>query len=209
MSSEVLAHFNPFLPLQLACDASPYGVGAVLSHVLPGGEERPIAFASRTLKSDTESNYAQLEREALSIVFGDRKFHQYLYGRRFTILTDHRPLTNNLGPHTGIPSHAASRLGMGMLGHADIGRQTPCNGLSRLPLPVTKPESNTVDIFYFREVEKAPVSAVQVKKETRNDPELSAVMDIIVKGRPAGDDANLKPSHGRRWELSVQSGCLL
>ena len=120
MSSEVLAHFNPSLPLQLACDTSPYGVGAVLSHVLPGGEERPIAFASRTLKSDTESNYAQLEREALSIVFGDRKFHQYLYGRRFTILTDHRPLTNNLGPHTGIPSHAASRLGMGMLGHVVV-----------------------------------------------------------------------------------------
>ncbi|KAJ8356525.1 hypothetical protein SKAU_G00193190 [Synaphobranchus kaupii] len=86
-----------------------------------------------------------------------------------------------------------------------------CNadGLSRLPLPVTKPESNTVDIYYFREVEKAPVSAAQVKKETRNDPELSAVMDIIVKGQPAGDNANLKPFLRRRLELSVQSGCLL
>ena len=86
-----------------------------------------------------------------------------------------------------------------------------CNadGLSRLPLPVTNPESNTVDIFYFREVEKAPVSAVQVKKETQNDPELSAVMEIIVKGRTAGDDANLKPFLGRRLELSVQSRCLM
>ena len=86
-----------------------------------------------------------------------------------------------------------------------------CNadGLSRLPLPVTNPESNTVDIFYFREVEKAPVSAVQVKKETQNDPELSAVTDIIVKGRPAGVDAKLKPFLGRRLELSVQSGCLM
>ncbi|XP_061151222.1 uncharacterized protein K02A2.6-like [Syngnathus typhle] len=216
-TSKVLTHFNPSLPLQLACDASPYGVGAILSHVLPGGEEKPIAFASRTLNK-TESNYAQLEREALSIVFGVRKFHQYLYGRKFTLLTDHRPLTTILGPHTGIPSLAACRLQRWALllsAHAyDIRYRKSdfhCNadGLSRLPLPVTRPESDTVDLFYFREVERAPVSAVQVKRETRNDPELSAVVDIVVKGRSAGDNASLKPFLGRRLQLSVQSGCLL
>lgn len=86
-----------------------------------------------------------------------------------------------------------------------------CNadGLSRLPPPVTKPESNSVDIFYFRVAGKAPVSAVQVKKETHNDPELSAVMDIVFKGKPVGDDSNLKPFLGRRLELFVKSGCLL
>lgn len=99
--SEALTHFNPNLPLQLACDASPYGVGAVVSHIMPSGEERPIAFASRTL-SKAESNYAQIEREALAIVFGVKKFHQFLFGRRFTLLTDHRPLTSIFGPHTGI-----------------------------------------------------------------------------------------------------------
>ncbi|XP_061909872.1 uncharacterized protein K02A2.6-like [Entelurus aequoreus] len=216
-TSEVLTHFNPSLQIQLACDASPYGVGAVLSHILPNGEEKPIAFASRTLNK-AESNYAQIEREALSIVFGVRKFHQYLYGRKFTLLTDHRPLTTILGPHTGIPSLAASRLQRWALllsAHAyDIKYRksdSHCNadGLSRLPLPVTKPDSKTEDIFYFREVEKAPVSAVQIKKVTRNDPELSEVMDIVVKGRPAGDTVRLKPYMGRRLELSVQSGCLL
>ncbi len=49
-----------------------------------------------------------------------------------------------------------------------------------------------MDIFYFREVEIAPVSAMQVKKETHNNPELSEVMDIIVKGQPAGDSVCLK-----------------
>lgn len=86
-----------------------------------------------------------------------------------------------------------------------------CNagGLSRLPLPVKKPDSKTVEILYFKEVEKANASAVQVKKVTRNDPVLSAVMDLIVKGLPAGDNVNLKSFLGRRADLSVQSGCLL
>ncbi|XP_039503042.1 uncharacterized protein K02A2.6-like [Pimephales promelas] len=99
VKSGVLTHFNPKLPLQLACDASLYGVGAVISHIMPSGEERPIAFASRTLNK-AESKYAQIEREALGIIFGVRKFHQYLYGRQFILLTDHRPLTTILGPHT-------------------------------------------------------------------------------------------------------------
>ena len=49
-----------------------------------------------------------MEKEALAIVFGVRKFHQYIYGRRFTLVTDHKPLLTILGPKTGIPSLAAA-----------------------------------------------------------------------------------------------------
>ena len=48
-SGRDLTHFDDRLPLMLACDASPYGLGAVLSHRMPTGEEKPVGFASRTL----------------------------------------------------------------------------------------------------------------------------------------------------------------
>ena len=92
----VLAHYDTTLPLTLAADASQYGVGAVISHTMADGTERPIAYASRTLNK-AQRNYAQVEKEALSLVFGVSKFHQYLYGRKFTLITDHKPLTTILG----------------------------------------------------------------------------------------------------------------
>ena len=87
-SASVLAHYDPQLPLRLAGDTSAYGIGAVISRVFPNGSERPVAYASRTL-SASERNYSQLEKEALSLIFGIQKFHQYLYGRKFTLVTDH------------------------------------------------------------------------------------------------------------------------
>ena len=93
----------------LDTDASQYGKGAVISHVLPSGKERPIAYASGTL-TKSECNYAQIEKEALSKVFGVKKFHQYLEGRKFLLVTDHKPLTTLLGPKSGIPTVAATRL---------------------------------------------------------------------------------------------------
>ena len=98
-SATILAHYNPSLLLQLhvATDASAYGIGSVISHNFPDRTERPIAFASQTL-TNSEKRYAQLEKEALSLIFGIQKFHSCLYGRAFTLYTDHKPLTTILNP---------------------------------------------------------------------------------------------------------------
>ena len=110
LKAPVLCHFDANKPVKLACDASAYGLqlGAVLSHQT-AGVEKPIAFASRKI-TDTEKNYAQVEREALALIFGVKKFHQCLWERKFTLETDHKPLVTILGPKTGMPTLAAARL---------------------------------------------------------------------------------------------------
>ena len=104
-----LVHFNPNLPIVLAANASQFGIGAVLSHILPDGSEMPIAYVSKTL-APAEKNYAPIEKEALALVFGVRKFHQYLAGREFTLLTDHKPLVTIFGSKRGSPVVTANRL---------------------------------------------------------------------------------------------------
>jgi hypothetical protein len=87
-SDGVLTHYDPNLPVRLACDASPYGLRSVLSHVMTDGTERPVAFASRSL-TKSERNYAQIDKEALGIVWSVKKFYTYLFRRSFTLVTDH------------------------------------------------------------------------------------------------------------------------
>ena len=78
-ADRLLAHYDPKLPLELATDASPYGVGAVIMHVYGDGSRRPIAYASSSLNKH-EKGYAQLDKEALAIMFGLNRFRMYLYG---------------------------------------------------------------------------------------------------------------------------------
>jgi len=183
-SATVLAHYNPKYPLRLAADASSYGLGAVISHVFPSGVERPIAYASRTLTA-SERNYSQLEKEALSLVFAVQKFHQYLYGREFTLCTDHKPLTTILGPKKGIPPLAATRLqrwALQLAAHKytiqyrSTKAHANADALSRLPLKSTGSNECTsdADLFNVCQIEALPITSLQLKQATSRDPVLSS-----------------------------------
>ncbi|CAG9109133.1 unnamed protein product [Plutella xylostella] len=89
-TAPILAYPDFSKPFVLTCDASNVAVSAILSQG-PIGKDLPIAYASRTLNK-AESNYSVTEKECLAIIFGTKTFRPYLYGHRFTIVTDHRPL---------------------------------------------------------------------------------------------------------------------
>ncbi|KAG7301746.1 hypothetical protein JYU34_014734 [Plutella xylostella] len=217
-SSEVLAHYDESKPLILSCDASAQGVGGVLTQRGPRGE-RPVAYVSRTL-NDAEKNYAQIHREALAIIFCLKKFHQYLYGRKFTLRTDHKPLVTIFGPKAGVPAMAASRLQRwAVIVSAytyDIEyvntKDNVADSFSRLPI-------KSRDSGYHRIPEQTYLHFVQdtslidsahIKKETAKDHILGRVVSYIRDGWPKDVDMkNLKPYFNRKNELYLELGCVM
>eukprot|EP00731_Ephydatia_muelleri_P009248 Em0004g1586a len=93
--SPILAYPCFQQPFILATDASEFAVGGVLSQKI-NGVERVISYWSRQLNK-AERNYSTVEREALAVVAAVKEFYPYLYGRTFTLFTDHNPLTSLQG----------------------------------------------------------------------------------------------------------------
>ena len=93
----ILAYPNFDAQFILYPDASQFGIGAVLSQKDNNQREHPIHYASRSLNT-AERNYSTIERELLAIIYATDKFRYYLYGKKFTIITDHNPLVylNNI-----------------------------------------------------------------------------------------------------------------
>ena len=222
LNSPLLANYDLNKPVRLAVDASSYDLGAVSSHVFDDGEEKPIVYASRSL-SASEQNYSMIKKEALAIMFGIRKFHQYLFGRRFSLLTDHRLLTLLLGLKRGILVLAASRLQRWAIqlsayqydpeyrasqDHANA------DSLSRLPrktveeLDVWSIEADQVNHI---QMEQTPITVSQIREATPGDPVLSRAMYYILHGWPAEKciPDELKIYYNKQDEFIVKDGCII
>nr|VZI39324.1 unnamed protein product [Spirometra erinaceieuropaei] len=196
-SDLLLTHYDPTLPIVVAADASNHGVGAVISHTFPDGSEKAIMHASPTL-TPAEKNYGQIEKEALALVFGVKKFHKLLYGRHFTLLTDHKPLLSIFGSKKGIPVYSASRLQRWatiLLGYdfdirycrtTDFGQ---ADALSRLISNQQEPEEDTViaaisiEDSVRRQLSDAirgiPVTAADIRRATEQDPVLRQAITYV------------------------------
>ncbi|KAJ8898023.1 hypothetical protein PR048_003383 [Dryococelus australis] len=104
----LLAVFDPTKGIMLHVNSSEYGVGAILSHIIDG-VDYPITSESATLTA-TQRNYGQLDKEALFVIFGVKKFNKYLYSHSFTKVCNHQPLKTLFSEAKRLPHVASLQL---------------------------------------------------------------------------------------------------
>lgn len=102
ITAPVLSNFDSNKELTLQCDASQNSVGCCLLQ-----ESKPVSFSSRSL-TESEKNFVQIDKELLGIVYATKKFHNFIYGRKITVITDHKPLVNLLNKN--VSDIVSSRL---------------------------------------------------------------------------------------------------
>ena len=179
-----------------------------------------MGFASRTL-STAELNYSHLDKEALAIIFGVKKFHQYIYGRQFVIKTDQHIFSES----RAVPTMASGRIQQWAitLGAYDYSirykkgvANANADALSRLPLQ--SPDQQTpqpAEVVHLMEhLSTTPLSSSRIKSLTDGDPTLSRVHRLVLEGwsdqeAEPGIDSEFAVYARMRLELSVEGGCVL
>ena len=182
------------------------------------GSEHPISFASRTL-TKAERNYANLEQEALAVIFGVKKFHQYLYGQQFILETDYKPL-ESLFNKKATPAMAAAgiqRWALTLAAYNYTIKYKPgiehgnADAFSRLPLPV-RPQTMPVPaktVWTMELVDSTPAGVKEIQEGTRTDVLLSQVVKFVKNGWPSRNKDEALQPYFEKKELGIQDGCLL
>ena len=215
-STNLLTHYDPSLPLTLACDASAYGIGAVLAHWMPDSLERPVGYVSRTTLTKAEQ-YSQLEKEGLSCVFGIKKFHNYLFGCHFELVTDHKPLLGLLRKDHSMSVQASPRvkrwsLFLSAYEYTLLFRDTKAHAnadaLSRFPLPVEPASTEALPelVLLADHLKDSPVTAKDIRVWTEKNQTLSRVLQFLLQGWPSKCSPDLDTFSAKRLELSAYDG---
>ncbi|XP_055613639.1 uncharacterized protein K02A2.6-like [Uranotaenia lowii] len=206
-----LTHYDPKQEIIVSADASSVGIGARIAHRFPDGTIKAVCHASRSL-TPAETNYSQIEKEGLALIFAVTRFHRMLFGRHFTLETDHKPLLAIFGSKKGIPIYTANRLQS--FGHADV--------LSRLINTHIRPDEEfviasielekTIHSVVQQSLEVLPLTFKAIQAETQSDPILKQVLRFVQQGWPKSksdlSDTQLQQFYLRRDGLSSSSGCL-
>ncbi|KAJ8008834.1 hypothetical protein DPEC_G00082540 [Dallia pectoralis] len=211
-SAPVLSYYDVRKPVTLTCDASCYGLGAACLQ-----EERPVAYASRTL-TDTETRYAQIEKELLAVVFACTKFKDYVYGKPTVIETDHQPLVTILKK----PIHTApARLQMLLqlqayditLVHKKGKHIYPADTLSRAPNKTDTRSPAVNNTFEVMSIGCISTNRLEeLRTHTAQDQVLQNLSTTIQRGWP-DKERNVHPSISSffpyRDELVVEDGIVI
>ena len=211
----ILPYFDRNKETILQTDASKKGFGAVILQ-----EEQPIYYASRALTS-AEKNYQNLEREAQAAVWGMEKFHYFLYGRKFILQTDQKPLVSIFRKHMIDVSPRIQRITIRAWQYDFVPQHIPgrinviADSLSRVT-PLELQDSNAekdilaVNFLQYSSIEERERD--EVLHETNKDKELQSLKHYISTGWPAKRSqipVSLHPYWNFRDELTVESGILM
>ena len=192
-NNPVLKFYDIQLPTRVSNDASTQSLGTVMEQQHPDGW-LPVAFASRSL-SDSERNYCQLEREALSIVFACERFHDYVHGTKFQVFKDHEPLRSIFNKSI-VKAPPRIQKFLLRLQKYDFDMQyvperhlVVTDTLSRASLPDTDPEipDLEINIHAHTVISSLLISErklQQFKTETANDQTLQLVKSYVLNGWP-------------------------
>lgn len=207
----LLALFDEKRNTKITADASGTGIGAALLQ-RHGDDWRPVTYASRAL-TPSEERYAHIEKETLAIVFACEKFHQFVYGRKITVETDHRPLIAIAQKNIGDMPPRLQRFFIRLMKFDFVLQFVPgkdlllADMLSRAALPTGGSDQvEDVDVHTTQVVSSiiSKATMVRLQKNTLEDPLLSRTMKQMEDGMAI--DGVLKPY---AEELSVVNGVIL
>ena len=176
----------------LTTDASGYGISAVLSQVCKDtNEEKPVYFLSRKL-SDNEKSYSVSE-EFLAVLWATERLHQYLYGRPFTVRTDHQDLRQLLlkGFEGGSARCRVIRWATKLMQYNFAVQYIPgkenrvADALSRVPLNSHDSHIELFSVSLDNSSTSAPVTLEEIRSETRADDELQTLIATVQNGWPS------------------------
>ena len=223
-SPPCLRFFDPNLPSRLKPGASSDGLGALLEQN-HGSEDSPrwspIAYASRALLP-YEKNYAQIEKETLSIVFGTERFHEYLYGHHFTVFNDHQPLKSIFNKSITQYPPRIQRFFMKLqkydfdLEYSPGKTMVVSDALSRAYLTNQPTEIEETDLIHCVQstFDSLPISEsrlIELQKETACDTTLQQLKEYTLNDWPQPRDIPqaIKPYYSIRGEIVYNNGLLL
>ena len=219
MNENVLKYFDPRFETLLETDSSGYGIAAVLMQRKNKDTAWcPVHYASRTLNA-AEQNYSNIEREALSVVFGVEKFRQYLLGTRFIIRNDQQPLKKLLGKHTAIPTSCSARLQRWalrlslydyVLEYSKGADNVHSDCFSRLPISDTIQICEPYElVFAIQSIDAMPVNCTVIREYTNSDPNLCELIKHIKYGWPIRGKSELHTYRNVVNNMSLMKGCIL
>ena len=221
-SPQTLTFFDTARETFLTCDASNVGIACYLSQMVEG-EEKIVAYKSTGL-SKAQQKYSTGEKEALAVVFGTEKFHNYLYGRKFILRTDHSALCTLLS--TAVKGRQAGRIARWAVRLAPYQYtvqyrpgKSNClaDVLSRLPDLQSEPYCETEDdeaiiLHLATESTKEVVTMEEFKEASAHDETLKKIVLGIQSNQTEvwKKDPELLPYYYIRHELTIWDNvCIL